>query len=104
MELFWIFAVLGLGTFLPRYLPLALWGERELPLVIRKILVYVPVAILTAIFVPEVVMPEGRLFLHWSNAYLVGGLATMAVMMLSKRLLLSSAIGIVAFALMRHFS
>ena len=32
------------------------------------------------------------------------GVPYVAVMMLSKRLLLSSAIGIVAFALMRHFS
>ena len=57
------------------------------PLVSRA-LTYVPVAVLTAIIVPAMLMPgDGGMQLSWHNAYLVGGLAAIVIAALSRNLL-----------------
>jgi branched-subunit amino acid transport protein len=89
---------LGLCTFLPRYLPLVLWGNRELPDGVKTVLGFVPPAVLAALAFPSMMMPNGvDLDLAWTNPYLVGSIVTLIATMISKRLLLSSSIGIAAF-------
>ncbi|GGX94222.1 hypothetical protein GCM10007160_22290 [Litchfieldella qijiaojingensis] len=62
---------------------------------------YVPVAVLSAIVVPGLLMPEGRLALSWDNAYLLAGLATIAIAAFSRHLLATILGGLVMFLLLR---
>ncbi|HVE11559.1 MAG TPA: AzlD domain-containing protein [Paraburkholderia sp.] len=74
-------------------------GERIAftPLV-RTALGFVPVTVLTAIIVPMAVAPHGgSAELSWRNPQLVGALAAVAVSALTRRPLLTIAVGLTVF-------
>ena len=84
-------------TFAIRYLPLVMAGRLRLPRVVETALRYVPVAVLTAITVPAVLMPKGTLEVQVGNPYLFGSLAAILVAWLTKRLLPTIAGGMAVF-------
>lgn len=89
---------LGLCTFLPRYLPLVLWGQRELPALAKTVLGAVPPAVLAALVLPAMLVPSGTtLNTSLENPYLLGGVAVFVLFLLTRRMLLSSFIGVLAF-------
>lgn len=98
-----VLLVLGMAlvTFAVRYPPLALVGRLELPERVIRALRYVPVAVLTAIIVPAVLMPQGELDLRLENAYLIAGLTAVLVSWRTKNLLLTIVIGMGVFLVWR---
>ncbi|BDH07127.1 AzlD domain-containing protein [Streptomyces seoulensis] len=93
---------MGLCSFLPRYLPLVLLADREMPPLAKSLLGYTPPAVLAALVVPEMLMPGGHaIHLSMSNPYLIGGGVTFVAGLFSKKFLLVTAIGITAFYLSR---
>ncbi|MER5889284.1 AzlD domain-containing protein [Streptomyces sp. NPDC001941] len=93
---------MGLCSFLPRYLPLVLLADREMPETVKSLLGHTPPAVLAALVVPAMLTPEGHgLHVALDNPYLVGGLVTFVAGLISKKFLLVSAIGIAAFYLSR---
>lgn len=95
---------MGLACFVPRYLPLVLFGERDFPKAWQTALGYIPPAVLAAVVVPSVLMPTGaRIDLDWTNPYLGAGLLTLVLGLLIKRFLLVSTTGVVVFALLTVF-
>jgi branched-subunit amino acid transport protein len=97
-----VFLGMGICTFLPRYLPLVVLKDREFSLHIKTALGYVTPAVLAAIVVPELIMPGGAQ-MHFSiiNPYIVAGGITILSTLLTKRVLLSSFIGIGVFFLLQ---
>lgn len=74
-----ILLILGMTavTFLIRYSFFALGDHVQFPPLVKRALRYVPVAVLTAIVVPMVLLPDGEHWqLDWRNAWLVGALAS----------------------------
>lgn len=64
-------------TFGVRYSFFALGDRVAFPAWVRRALHYVPVAVLTAIIVPMVLLPDGTHWqLHWRNAWLMGALTS----------------------------
>lgn len=59
MEMFLIFLGMALVTFFTRYTLMAALG-REIPPWLRRWLGYVPPAVLTALIVPAVLAPQGK--------------------------------------------
>lgn len=90
-----LFIVIGLITFSIRYLPIALAG-RDLPPLMLRALRYVPPAVLSAIFVPEIVMPTGTLNLTLANPRIIAGVLAIGVAYFSKNVLLTILVGMVA--------
>jgi branched-subunit amino acid transport protein len=84
-------------TFAARYVPLALAERLRLPRIMEAALRFVPVAVLTAITVPAVLMPHGTLQVQVGNPYLFGSLAAIVVAWLTKRLLPTIAVGMAVF-------
>ncbi len=84
-------------TFGARYVPLALAERLRLPRIVETALRFVPVAVLTAITVPAVLMPKGTLQVQVGNPYLFGSLAAILVAWLTKRLLPTIAAGMAVF-------
>ncbi|MEM5435307.1 AzlD domain-containing protein [Paraburkholderia diazotrophica] len=76
-------------------------GDRIVfPPLVRTALGFVPVTVLTAIIVPMAVSPHGaQAELTWRNPQLVGALAAVAVSALTRRPLLTIAVGLAAFFL-----
>lgn len=94
----YLIAGMALVTFLIRYSMFAVAGRVEFPAWLVKALQYVPPAVLTAIILPAVLIPDGRnLDLSWTNAYLGGAIIAFVVGWYSKNLLLTIVIGMLTF-------
>jgi branched-subunit amino acid transport protein len=74
-------------------------GERLVfPPLVRTALGFVPVTVLTAIIVPMTVSPHGAgAELTWRNPQLVGALAAIIVSALTRRPLVTIAVGLAVF-------
>lgn len=88
-------------TFATRY-SLFAFPELRFPALVRQGLHYVPTAVLTAIVVPGMLLPDGQ---HWAlaldNAYLLAGLAAIAIAACSRHLLATIGGGLLVFFVLR---
>lgn len=84
-------------TFPVRYIPMLLVGKIRLSERVHRALEYVPVAVLTAIISPMVLMPAGSLDVGWDNAYLFASLVSGALAWKYQHLLLTIAGGLLTF-------
>lgn len=100
MQTVYLVGGMMLVTFLIRYSLLMLPGHIKFPDVLQRALGYVPPAVLTAIVVPAVLMPDGRqMHLSWHNPYLVGALLTVLLGRLSRNMLVTIVGGMAAFVI-----
>jgi branched-subunit amino acid transport protein len=97
----WLILGMTAITFLMRY-SLFAWPSLRFPPVVAQGLHYVPTAVLTAIVVPGMLLPDGQ---HWQlsmdNAYLLAGIAAIGIATLSRNLLATIGGGLVVFFLLR---
>jgi branched-subunit amino acid transport protein len=85
-------------TFGVRYAFFALGERIAFPPWAQRALRYVPVAVLTAIVVPMVLLPDGAHWqLNWHNAWLLGALATGLISWRFNHLLASIGGGMAVF-------
>jgi branched-subunit amino acid transport protein len=88
-------------TFTTRY-SLFAFPDLRFPPLIRQGLHYVPTAVLTAIVVPGMLLPDGE---HWDlsldNAYLLAGLVTIGIAAATRHLLATIGGGLLVFFLLR---
>ena len=76
----WLTMILcGLMTFIIRLSFIAAEGKIAFPPGFHRLLPFVPVATLTALVIPELLMPQGALWLAWDNARLMTGLAAIVI-------------------------
>jgi len=79
-------------------IPVLVWlSKRKLPEGLFRALHYVPPAVLAAIIVPAVLLPEGMLALGWDNAPLVAGFVAVLVSWRTRNLLLTILVGMAVF-------
>jgi len=101
MELWLLILGMAAITFATRY---SLFARPELrfPAVVRQGLHFVPVAVLSAIVVPGMLLPDGQhLALRLDNAYLLAGLAAILIAALSRNLLATIGGGLLVFFALR---
>jgi branched-subunit amino acid transport protein len=85
-------------TWLIRAAVFVLGDRLVFPPLLRTALGFVPVTVLTAIIVPMAVSPHGNnAELTWRNPQLVGALAAIVVSAMTRRPLLTIAVGLVVF-------
>ncbi|MGF6608675.1 branched-subunit amino acid transport protein [Paraburkholderia sp. WSM4175] len=85
-------------TWLIRAAVFVLGDRLVFPPLLRTALSFVPVTVLTAIIVPMAVSPHGNnAELSWRNPQLVGALAAIVVSALTRRPLLTIAVGLSVF-------
>lgn len=104
MSSFEVALVLGMAaiTFAIRYTLFAIGHRVRFNPVVARALTYVPVAVLTAIVVPVMLMPDGEgLQLSLDNAYLIGGLAAIGIAARWRNLVATIAGGMLCFFLWR---
>jgi branched-subunit amino acid transport protein len=100
MTLSEIYMVTGMAavTFGIRYILFPVSGRMQFPGWLEKGLGYVPPAVLTAIIVPSVLMPDGQtLDLNLNNPYLIGAVAACIIGGVFKNLLLTIVLSMVIF-------
>ena len=84
-------------TFGVRYPVLAIVGRMDLPQRIRDGLSFVPVAVLTAITVPVMVMRDDQAVFTPDNAYLYVGIIAVLIAWRTKNLLATIGLGMLIF-------
>jgi len=101
MTYWWLILGMAAITFLMRY-SLFAWPNLRFPPLVRQGLHYVPTAVLTAIVIPGMLLPDGE---HWqltlTNAYLLAGVVAIGIAALSRNLLATIGGGLLVFFLLR---
>lgn len=84
---------MGLVTFLARLLPILLGGRIKPPRWTLQAMRYIPSTVLTALIIPDLLLPGGALNLTLGNARLVAGIVATAVAWRSRNVLLTVVAG-----------
>jgi branched-subunit amino acid transport protein len=92
---------MGLVTYLPRLLPAWFLRGRELPPFLVAWLRYVPVAVLSALLVPSLLLQEGDFALRWNNLYLWAAILAILVAWKTKNMFATVLAGMAVVALTR---
>lgn len=106
MNSFEVGLILGMAliTFAIRYTLFAVGHRVRFSPLVTQALTYVPVAVLSAIAVPVMLMPEGDgLQLSLDNDYLIGGIAAIIIAARWRNLLATIVGGILCFFVWRWF-
>ncbi|MDP1734142.1 MAG: AzlD domain-containing protein [Sulfuritalea sp.] len=100
MNLWWLMLVCGLVTFCIRYSFIAAEGHYQPPAWFRRLLPFVPIAALTALVAPELLLVQGEIVFGSGNPRLWAGVVAIIVAALWRNTLLTIACGFAAlFAL-----
>ena len=90
-----------LVTFSVRYVLFAMAGKVHFPAWLSTALGFVPPTVLTAIIVPAVLIPQGDLWISPLNPWLLASSIAALVSFLTKNLLATIVVGMIAFAVLR---
>ncbi len=94
-------ANIGIVTHLTRVGLLVYAQKVTLPNLVYRSLKYIPVAILTALIVPGILIPHGKLDLSPLNPYLGAGIITAGIVLATKNSILSILLGIVSLIFLK---
>lgn len=102
MNVYILILLIAICAFLPRYLPWVAWAGKSLPAKIENILNMAPAAVIAAMVFPGVVFfqkdPSANLL---TEPYFLASIATFIIMLLIKRLIVSSFAGVAIFILLK---
>jgi branched-subunit amino acid transport protein len=101
MSLWMVMILGGLATFLTRASFILLVGQREIPSLLRRALRYIPPAVLTALILPELLLPAGELNLSLANPNLLAGIAAVLVAWRTRSVLFTILVGMMVFWIAR---
>lgn len=96
MNEFWLILGMTIVTFGVRYPVLALLSKISMPKTILDGLKYVPPAVLTAIIVPAMLLPNGEIDISIDNSPLFAGVITILIAWKTKNLLLTIVLGMLS--------
>lgn len=99
----YLFILLGASivTYIPRMLPLVMLSKVNLPKPLLEFLNLIPVCILAAILLPELILDDARLFISPHNDIMIAGVLTIMVSIYSKKLITIVTCGILFTILLR---
>ena len=105
MSIYSILIILGSGlvTWLPRVIPFLLVRKLQLPEVVIRFLSYVPICILTALFVENLFIVKQGEFPSFNFEYCLAALPTIGVAVLTRNLMWMVIAGMSSMALIRYF-
>ncbi|MEF8713251.1 MAG: AzlD domain-containing protein [Accumulibacter sp.] len=99
----WMLAGMVVVTFGIRYGLFAVADRIRLAPWLEVSLKFIPPAVLTAITVPAVLLPNGEWQVSFANSYLVAALVSLAAGLVTRNLLVTIAMGLAAFFVHRYF-
>ncbi len=102
MNIWWLMAACGVITFGIRYSFIAAEGHFQPPGWFRRLLPFVPIAALTALTVPELLLVDGGILLGIDNPRLWAGLVAIIVAAVWRNTLLTIGCGFLAFFLLQR--
>lgn len=105
MTIYSLLIILGCGivTWLPRVIPFMLVRKLQLPDVVIRFLSYVPICILTALFVQNLFVAKQGAFPDFNVEYCLAAIPTIIVAVLTRNLMWIVVSGMTFMALIRYF-
>jgi branched-subunit amino acid transport protein len=99
-----VFIILGMFvvTFGIRFVLFARAHKVVMPLFVERALKFVPIAVLTAIITPMVLMPNDELAVSLDNPWLLGALAAFGVGIWRQHQLLTISVGVAVFFVSKY--
>jgi branched-subunit amino acid transport protein len=101
MNLWWLMLVCGAITFAIRYSFIAAEGHFQPPPWFSRLLPFVPIAALTALTAPELLLVQGEIMLGGGNPRLWAGLVAVIVAAIWRNTLLTIGCGFLALFLLQ---
>ena len=101
MSIWLVIIIAGMVTFGTRLSFILVLDRINVPHWFRRGLHFVPVAVLSALILPELTSPNGSLFLSWHNAQLPAGAVAILVAWRTKSVLLTILAGMAALFLFK---
>ena len=101
MNLWWLMLICGVVTFCIRYSFIAAEGHYQPPAWFRRLLPFVPIAALTALVAPELLLVQGDIILGSGNPRLWAGLVAFVVAAIWRNTLLTIGCGFVALLVLQ---
>lgn len=101
MKEVWLILGMFLVTFSVRYVLFAMAGKIRFPPWLTTGLNFVPPAVLTAIIVPAVLVPQGEVWVSTANPWLLAAMVAVVVSLVTKNLLATIVVGMVTFLVLR---
>lgn len=96
MNIWLVITIAGLATFATRLSFILLLDRIKVPDWFRRGLRFVPVAVLSAIILPELTSPNGTLSLSWHNLQLLAGAVAILVAWRTRNVILTIIAGMAA--------
>ncbi|MFW5897538.1 MAG: AzlD domain-containing protein [Halanaerobium sp.] len=87
-------------TFIPRVLPLALLGNKELPEKVILWLSFIPAAVLAALLAPSILLKNGSLYLSLENTSLAAFFPTLVLAYKTKNIFYTVSGGLVFYLIL----
>lgn len=101
--IFWLtITAAGILTYLTRLSFILLYGQIRMPNLLEHALRFVPTAVLTAIFFPELLVADGTLFISIGNARLLAGILAILVALRTKNVIYTIVIGMLALWILQY--
>jgi branched-subunit amino acid transport protein len=98
---FWVVIGMLAVTYLARLIPMLVLSRMEVPEGFRRWLQFVPVAVLSALLVPNILLQNGGLALRLDNTYLLAAVPTLIVAARFKNIFLTVLCGIICLMIIR---
>ncbi|WP_072914808.1 AzlD domain-containing protein [Desulforamulus aeronauticus] len=92
-----------LVTYIPRMLPLAVLSRINISKGVLNWLSYVPVAVLSALLAPELLLKDGQLSINLTNTYLLAAIPCFIAGIYSKSIFLTVVTGMGMVVLLNRF-
>jgi branched-subunit amino acid transport protein len=93
----------GILTYATRLSFILFYGQIRIPNMMERALRFVPPAVLTVIFFPELLINDGDIFLSFGNARLLSGLLAILVAWRTKNVIYTIVIGMLALWILQYF-
>lgn len=95
--------ILGMWVvnYLPRLLPMIILSKMKIPRVVIDWLGFIPAAVLAAIIVPSILMPEQQINISPGNSYLIAALPAFFVAIKTKNMVWTLLVGMLVMALIQ---
>lgn len=99
MKIWLVLFLGGFFTYLTRASFIFLFGVWDIPIWAKRLLQYVPPAVLSALIAPELFMSSGKLFISLENIRLLAGIVAMLTAIFTRNALWTILSGIVCMVI-----
>ena len=95
--------IAGILTYATRLSFIIFYGRIKMPRLVEQTLRFVPPAVLTAIFFPELLISNGEIYISLGNARLLAGMLAILVAWRTKNVTYTIVIGMLALWILQFF-